>query len=578
MTAANPFGCHINALTGPAKNTALSQRNGRILKVLQIDRDFLQAWRNNNPSGLIVFRKWFGNEGNLNNLSDPEGRAQAIVDEVLPVADIVDVVETGLNEEFQSVNNHIRELAQAEMRIANRIRASLHGMKVAGGCFSVGNPANDVTKGEFQDIEAYAAAFAQLDYWAPHEYGDPTIMNGCLPASSGRLYGDRVLRYRYVYDWANSQGFRLPPIILGEFGLDHGGAGKGFRSEGITAEQYMNQAKMAAPYFMADIASGILAGVVFFCVGQDDPDSWGSFDLAGESAFQSLLSAQFGDVSAQVAPSARSTPERSDGPVSAPVGKPLSEFRQWVQDPRNKHNPENRKEFLQAFIAHREGNAGVAPGTFGMQDALAGGYPVDLLPEPVHKPDKLQLMERMTAKRLGVPVERVRAVYQVESNGQPFSAKDRATIRFEVHDWLPAVPDDKREWAEKCFRVDKGIEQINDGAGNWSSLQNKSQAGRWADLTLAVQITSELAFRWTSMGLFQILGLHYGNLHYDNAKDMLQAFSHSEGAQWRGFEDFVLADERLHQAMIDGDAERFALLYNGNVKLYAPLLWRAGWK
>ena len=596
---ANPYGCHSQALTGPAKNTMLAQRNGRILKLVSpitLDRNFLEQMRANNPDMLIIYRHYFGD----NNLGDPEGRAREIVEAVTPVADIVDVCETGYNETAEGINDGIRDLAQAEMRVANRIRAGLPRMKVAGGCFSVGTPYGDVTKGEFQDIEAYAAAFGQLDYWAPHEYGDPQIASG-FKFKNKRIYGDKVLRYRYVVDWARQEGVKLPPIILGEFGLDYGGAGKGFRNYDTTVGDYMQQAREIAPAFMADIASGILAGVVFFCVGQDDPDSWSSFDLAGESAFRSLITAQFGDVSAQAAPSATSTPERSDGPHGVSVGKPvsredalrvsrntieraeserkpLSEYQQWIGDPRNKHNPENRADFLQAFIEHREANAGVAPGTFGVQDALAGGYPANLLPDPVPAPSILEIRERMTAKRLGVPVERVRAVHKIESNGEPFSAEDRATIRFELHDWLPAVPVERMAWANKYFRTDRGIEQINDGAGNWSSVQNKSQAGRWADLTLAVQISGDLAFQWTSMGLFQILGLHYDKLHYDSAGDMLQEFSHNEGAQWRGFEDFVLADERLHKAMIDGDAERFALLYNGNAKLYAPLLWRAGWK
>ena len=595
----NPYGCHSQALTGPAKNTMLAQRNGRILKLVSpitLDRNFLEQWRANNPDGLIIYRHYFGD----NNLGDPEGRASEIIKAVIPVADIVDVCETGYNECNEGINDGIRDLAQAEMRVANRIRAGLHGMKVAGGCFSVGTPYNDVTKGEFQDIEAYAAAFSQLDYWAPHEYHNPAEGLGIVRVHE-RAYGATVLRYRWIVDWAKREGVKLPPIYLGEFGFDGGGAGKGFREySGI--DGYMRWAHNVAPYFMEDIAAGILAGVVFFCVGQDDPDSWGSFDLAGESAFQSLLSAQFGDASAQVTTSYTSTEKAQDGPHGVSVGKPISrndalgiasgaieraeterkpltEYEQWIRDPRNKHYPDNRAAYLQAFIAHREGNAGVKAGTFGMHDALAGGYPVDLLPEPVPKPSSLEIMERITAKRLGVPVERVRAVYKVESNGEPFSAQGRATIRFELHDWLPAVPVERKAWANKYFRIDKGIEQINDdGKGNWVSVQNKDQAGRWADLTLAVQISGDLAFQWTSMGLFQILGLHYDKLHYDSARDMLQAFSHHEGAQWRGFEDFVLADERLHKAMFEGDAERFALLYNGNAKLYAPLLWRAGWK
>ena len=133
-------------------------------------------------------------------------------------------------------------------------------------------------------------------------------------------------------------------------------------SKGIDVEDYMQQAREIAPAFMADIAAGILAGVVFFCVGE--PGGWDDFDLAGESAFQDLLSEQFGDVSekvepsatstpkaqggpyrvyvgkpisrkdAQAAPSATSTPKAQDGPHGVSVGKPPTEYQQWIHDPR----------------------------------------------------------------------------------------------------------------------------------------------------------------------------------------------------------------------------------------------------
>ena len=48
----NPYGCHSQALTGPAKNTMLAQRNGRILKLVSpitLDRNFLEQMRANNP-------------------------------------------------------------------------------------------------------------------------------------------------------------------------------------------------------------------------------------------------------------------------------------------------------------------------------------------------------------------------------------------------------------------------------------------------------------------------------------------------------------------------------------------------
>ena len=79
------------------------------------------------------------------------------------------------------------------------------------------------------------------------------------------------------------------------------------------------------------------------------------------------------------------------------------------------------------------------------------------------------------------------------------------------------------------------------------------------------------------MGLFQVLGLHHNILQYDSAEDMLKAFSQNEGVQWRGFEDFITADQELHRSLIDGDVDTFAHIYNGNAKVYKPLLIKEGW-
>ena len=578
----NPYGCHTMALTPEAKQTMLSQHNARILKLVSptaLDRSFLSQWRAQNPDALIIYRHYFGD----NNLNDVNGRAQAIVNAVSPYRDLIDVVETGYNECNEGINDGIRDLAQAEMRIAWRLRQNLEGIKIAGGCFSVGTPYNDVTRGQFQDIEAYAAAFAHLDYWAPHEYRDPMQMTD-IQYVNGRAYGATVLRYRYVIDWAKEADVKLPPIYLGEFGMDSGGAGKGFQATGPSIMGYMQWAGYIAQFLMEDIRAGHLVGAAFFCVGQQDPDSWGSFDLAGENAFEGFLSEQFGVVTRKPAPSAILHPKAADGPVGVSVGKPATEFDEWSHDPANSHDPNDRQAYLAAFLAHREANVKAATGRdvkLTIRDALAGGYPPDLLPEPVRKPDKLELQERMVAKRLGVPLCRVQAVYRVESNGQPFSQAGRATIRFEVHEWIKHVPGDKLVWAQENFRVHGGVEEIlridDDGSKEWESVQAKDQAGRWADLILAVQISDDLAFQWTSMGLFQILGLHYEKLHYESARDMLQAFSHNEGAQWRGFEDFVLANGEMHQHIMDGDADRFGLAYNGS-RRYGDLLRREGWE
>ena len=273
----------------------LSQHNARILKLVSptaLDRSFLSQWRAQNPDALIIYRHYFGD----NNLNDVNGRAQAIVNAVSPYRDLIDVVETGYNECNEGINDGIRDLAQAEMRIAWRLRQNLEGIKIAGGCFSVGTPYNDVTRGQFQDIEAYAAAFAHLDYWAPHEYRDPMPDDGhpvcqrqglrrhCLALSLRNRLGERGgRRLCRRSTWASSAWTAAAQA-------------RASAARGPSIMGYMQWAGYIAQFLMEDIRAGHLVGAAFFCVGQQDPDSWGSFDLAGENAFQGLLSEQFGVV------------------------------------------------------------------------------------------------------------------------------------------------------------------------------------------------------------------------------------------------------------------------------------------
>ena len=324
----------------------------------------------------------------------------------------------------------------------------------------------------------------------------------------------------------------------------------------------MDQARRIAPLLMADIAAGILAGAVFFCVGDDDGSgSWDAFELEGEQAFAQLLGQDFGGAAAGAAPAA---------PKAATL------WQEWYDTDGNEHVKEPPALQGAAFLAHA---TAVTKAKVDIARALALGMPqavADALEKAPRGQDGPGYIE-LTAAKLGAAAQRIEAVKAVESAGMAFGAAGRALVRQEVHEWLPKAPEERSEWAHRVFRVQQGVEQVNDGAGNWESVQAKDQAGRWEDLTLAAQIAGDLAFEWTSMGLFQILGLHHALFGYENARNMLRAFSRSEEAQWRAFEQFIDADRVMHQALADGDAATFALRYNGRVEPYRQRLIDAGW-
>ena len=346
----------------PCENTALKQRDGRLLKVLTLDRSFLEQYRNNNPNALIIYRHYFSDD----NLNDVAGRCNSIIDSLRGFDDVVDVVETPWNESHEGINNGIADYAQSTIDSVKRIKDAFPNMKVSGGHWSVGTPYDDILHGQFQDWHAWAPALAWIDYQGFHEYDHPSVMQNVNVDANGKATGAYVFRHALVYDWYEQQGLPTPPIILGEFGIDGGGGGKGWRKYGQGIVPYMDDLRTAAPHL---IGNRHVLGATIFCVGQEDHTSWGSFDLAGVREFDGLLNEEF--MSENPAP----TPVKY---ATNPVTTRVTEFSEWAGNPENKHVP-GTQEYLDAFIKNREANAGVETGTYNSMDAINGGFPLEML-------------------------------------------------------------------------------------------------------------------------------------------------------------------------------------------------------
>ena len=415
----NPYGGHSNAGTVEAKKTLLAQRDGRLLKVLWLDREFLETYRANNPSSLIIYRPYFPD----NNLENVASRVNVVCHALSGFLDLVNVVETPWNECYEGVNDGIDKYRVATIEAAKRFKDFSSDLLVCGGNWSVGTPYNDVTKGEFQDWMAWAPALEYLDFQGFHEYGPTWIMQDVTvtrgPGNVLTAYGPYVFRFQYVYDWLEKQGLPTPKIIFSEFGIDAGGAGKGFRSLDISVSEYMNQLGEVAPYLLENPH---VVGATPFCCGQEDSDQWGTFDLAGEDGFVKLLNHAF------PFPVKANLHLGSSGPPAHKVtvlasGQPDSEFAEWVATPGNDHDPRDRDAYYLAFLTKREDSFGVPHGSFGVQDVLAGGYPAFLLPVQTAAPN----FASNVARKLHVPLYRVESVEAVESSGRPFGSPGKAS-------------------------------------------------------------------------------------------------------------------------------------------------------
>ena len=604
MTVPNLIAPHLNDWTPAAKNTVSQLKNCRGIKVLSLDRDGLEQFTSNNPDSMRLYRKWYGD----NNLQDWRGRCDGLVNDVRDyVRDgLIDTVEVIYNEAFQTESQNLEEFTRVSILSADYLRERLPDVKIVGFNFSVGNP-----PGLFRDWEIACRLFPHIDYLGLHEYAWPDFQTD--PASprpltsDGCMAGYWLFRYRLVYQWAQQNGIDIPPLLLTEFGLDRGLVDPhfgGYRDRPISAADYAGIMTPVAEEMSKD---QFLFLVFLYCCGVNDKH-WLAYDVAGKESIVTFFNMQIPEPVMPAKQPPRDTAVIYQPPPPAvPKGGRMSEYTEWATDPANKHDPNNQSAWLQAFIEKREDSAGVRRGTFGISDAIAGGFPPELVPKP--KPDahsvpkgsatenvlpreipNRSVMVERKALELAVDVACFGAVLSVESGGQPFDHDTGKTvIRFELPLFLRALeehhPDKLNETAE-IFRLLPGLpswhddaQEIMDTDGAWIKLQTGGQHLRWWALNLAASFSRVDAFDNTSMGSPQILGLHHNKLGYSSAEIMLRTFGKAEIVQLNGLVDFIVAEPDMHAAMKRKDALTFARLYNGKgqEKRYQNLLYKAGW-
>ena len=118
-------------------------------------------------------------------------------------------------------------------------------------------------------------AFEHIDYLSLHEYDAPAVDSKIIVDADGYADGWKVLRYRRLLDWAAGGGMtgrpiKVPPIILSEFGVDGGGAGRGYRKDGAGIGDYLRGLRRVGVWLNEDIAEGILSALRSSALVQND--------------------------------------------------------------------------------------------------------------------------------------------------------------------------------------------------------------------------------------------------------------------------------------------------------------------
>lgn len=144
----------------------------------------------------------------------------------------------------------------------------------------------------------------------------------------------------------------------------------------------------------------------------------------------------------------------------------------------------------------------------------------------------------------GIDDNILKAFIEVESSGEGFDPKTgRILIQFEP-DWFerkaPAVP--KTKWRNNKIDV---------------------QSREWEAFEDAYELAPEAAMEATSIGLGQIMGMHYSRLYYNTVQDMWDDAKKGIDRQVWQICMFISTDEKLETALKNKDWHRVASLYNG---------------
>jgi hypothetical protein len=158
---------------------------------------------------------------------------------------------------------------------------------------------------------------------------------------------------------------------------------------------------------------------------------------------------------------------------------------------------------------------------------------------------------------LGCEVPSVKAVVQVEADGDGFLPDGRPDILFERHQFyrhllkkMPLAEVDKIAAANPdiCSKAPGGYKG---GKYEYPRLERARAINRWA---------ADMATSW---GMFQIMGFNFATAGYASVDEFIAAAYVSERDQLNAFLKFVKADTRLLNAIRLKQWAAFAHAYNG---------------
>lgn len=190
--------------------------------------------------------------------------------------------------------------------------------------------------------------------------------------------------------------------------------------------------------------------------------------------------------------------------------------------------------------------------------------PVKFIDEVGYKPSLSAL--RKAAKKLGVELSVIRAVFQTETEGQTYTKDGRIKILYERHYFSRFThgkyDKDRDISAPTRFKgkthKEKGKVVATPEIDQYGNLPNQ-----YRRFEKAKKLDEEAAYSSISYGSFQIMGSNYKDAGYKSAKEFGDAmFSADEDKMLDAFTNYISANHAMRKALLNHDWATFARLYN----------------
>ena len=147
------------------------------------------------------------------------------------------------------------------------------------------------------------------------------------------------------------------------------------------------------------------------------------------------------------------------------------------------------------------------------------------------------------AAQYGYDYPAVKAIIEVESGGIGFAPDGKLIIQFE-----PVWFKRKTHYAP---------------SGLWSVNGIERQSKEWEAFNSAFAIDANAAMESTSIGMMQIMGLHWKELGFDNVGEMWDFAKISEANQLELALKFIQYNEKLEYGLLTKNWQAVAYYYNG---------------